>query len=139
MSKFVQVEFSPRHEGVERMEIAVSYLRSRSWGYAVPRMEAGILVSAGIAALVVTAGQLIESIGDGHLLALWLALWVVGFVAMVFLSRPMAQLIRGFLAAWRTRQQVRAALARDMCYWQSALDDDRIMADIRGAMARVGG
>ena len=139
MSKFVQVDFSTRHAGVERVENAVSYLKSRPWGRNGARLQAGVLVAAVVAALLVVSNQLIETITDGHLFAAWIGLWAVGFAAMALLARPASQFVAKLRSAKRERQAARRAADQDAHYWQAALDDERLMADIRGAMGRVGG
>ena len=139
MSKFVQVDFSTHHEGVERVENAVSYLKSRPWGRNGARLQAGVLVAAVVAALLVVSNQLIETITDGHLFAAWIGLWAVGFAAMALLARPASQFVAKLRSAKRERQAARRASAQDAHYWQAALEDERLMADIRGAMGRVGG
>lgn len=139
MSKFIHVDFSSHHAGVERVENAVSYLQSRPWGPDGARLQAGILVTALVAALLVVANQLIETIADGHLFAAWIGLWAVGFAAMALLARPFSQLLAKLRGARQARQEARRAAAQDQRFWQSALNDDRLMADIRGAMGRVGG
>jgi hypothetical protein len=139
MSKFVQVDFSTHHQGVERVENAVSYLKSRPWGRNGARLQAGVLVAAVVAALLVVSNQLIETITDGHLFAAWIGLWAVGFAAMALLARPASQFVAKLRNARREQQAARLAAAQDAYYWQAALDDERLMADIRSAMGRVGG
>lgn len=139
MSKFVQVDFSTQHAGVERLENAVSYLKSRPWGRDGARLQAGVLVTAVLAALLVAANQLIETITDGHLFAAWIGLWAVGFAAMALLAQPLSKMGAKLRSAWRNRSQARLAATQDDRYWQAALHDERLMADIRGAMSRVGG
>lgn len=139
MSKFVQVDFSTRHAGVERVENAFSYLKSRPWGRDGARLQAGVLVSAVVAALLVIANQLIETITDGHLFAAWIGLWAVGFAAMALLARPAGKLIHKARSFLKARKQLRVEAAQDNRFWQAALDDARLTADIRAATGRAGG
>jgi hypothetical protein len=139
MSKFVQVDFSTQHAGVQRIENAVSYLKSRPWGRDGARLQAGILVMAVVSALLVVSNHLIDTITDGHLLAAWIGLWAVGFAAMALLARPVSLLASGLRRAWVARQQARRAAAQDARFLEAAQHDERLMADIRAAMGRVGG
>ncbi len=139
MSKFVQVDFSTQHAGVARIENALVYLKSRPWGRDGARLQAGILVMAVVAALLVVSNHLIDTITDGHLLAAWIGLWAVGFAALALLARPLSRASAGLRQAWIARKQARRAAAQDARYWDAAQQDERLMADIRAAMGRVGG
>lgn len=143
MSKFVHLDISLRHAGVERVENAISYLKAfvKEHGarLSVARLQAFMLVTAIVAALLVAANQFIETVSDGHLLAAWLGLWAVGFAAMALLAQPAAAFLARRRAGRLASRQARIAAAQDRKFWQAALNDERIMADVRAAMGRVGG
>lgn len=92
------------------------------------------LLAAGVAALVVLADQLIDSWAETHVLAAWLALWVVAVLAIVVLrgvTRLLAQRLMTGLDAWS------AGLARrrsDERLWAMAQNDSRLMGDLQSAM-----
>jgi hypothetical protein len=143
MTKFVHLEISHRHAGVERVENAVSYLKASVKAQrprlSVARLQASLLVTAIVAALLVAANQFIETVSDGHLFAAWLGLWAVGFAAMALLAQPAAALFARWRASRLAWREARRAAEQDRKFWQAALDDDRVMADLRGAMGAVGG
>lgn len=134
MTKFVQLNFSATHAGVDRLQNAAAHLSAL--GAHVRRQSlATMLTMALVAAVLVAAEQLIDTITEGHLLAVWLGLWAVGFAALGLLNRPVArwaQTLRHAGAAWA---QKRHSAAQDEKMWNLALTDARVMADIQAAMA----
>ena len=92
--------------------------------------------AAAVAALVVMADHLMADWAQTHVLATWLALWVVAVLAMVALrgvTRMLAQgLMRG-LDAWSARVARRRADAR---LWAMAQSDSRLMHELQTAMDR---
>lgn len=100
------------------------------------RPLAGMLLAAGMAALLVTADQVINSWTDGHILAAWVALWTVTFAALAILATPLSQMSNTG-AAWVNAQlQARKARIEEAQMWEMASQDPRVMADIRMALAR---
>lgn len=66
-------------------------------------------------------------------------LWLVGFVALVLLSKPMTQFARGLRVRMALWKQDRITAAQDAKLWELAVGDARVMADIRAAMSRSTG
>jgi hypothetical protein len=100
------------------------------------RPLAGMLLAAALAALLVTADQVIDSWTDGHMLAAWVALWTVTFAALAFLATPLRQLSNtgaAWLSACVTANKERRQL-EDM--WELARHDPRVMMEIRMASMR---
>jgi hypothetical protein len=99
------------------------------------RATATLLLAAIVAALLVVANQVIETWSEGHLLAAWILMWTVAFAALALLATPArraASSLRATHAAWQAR---RVQERQDRQYWQAALTDARIMADISRAMS----
>ena len=95
-----------------------------------------MLLAAGMAALLVTADQVINSWTDGHILAAWVALWTVTFTALAILATPLSK-ISNTGAAWvSTQLQARKARIEEAQMWEMASQDPRVLADIRMAWAR---
>ena len=95
-----------------------------------------MLLAAMVSALVVVADQLIETWADGHLMAAWVALWLVGFTAIAIFggaARKLALTAVGALDAWSRRIAKNRANKR---LWLIAKTDPRVMADLTAAMAR---
>ena len=139
MSKFVHLELSTQHAGVERVENALADLKSQRPRLSSARIQASFLVAAIVAALLVAANQLIETVTEGHLFAAWIGLWAVGFAAMALLAAPASRLVAHLRQHLAKRRLERIAAEQDRKYWQAALDDARLMAEIRAAMGNVGG
>ena len=81
-SHFVHLEYSTVHPGVARAEQVVQNVRGIRDNFSGPRSLSTLLLAAVVAAMVVVADQLIDTWADGHLLAAWVTLWAVGFVAV---------------------------------------------------------
>lgn len=100
------------------------------------RTLAGMLLAAVLAALLVAADQVIDSWADGHLLAGWVALWVVAFAALALLAPPLRKVssaTSAVIMGW-----VRAVKERSMeeKMWEYAHRDPRIMAELQHAVMR---
>lgn len=100
------------------------------------RPLAGMLLAAGMAALLVTADQVIESWTDGHILAAWVALWTVTFGALAILATPLRK-VSDTGAAWISAYRKANAERRQMQeMWEWARHDHRVMAEIMTASIR---
>jgi hypothetical protein len=94
------------------------------------------MLAAGVAAFVVVADQLIEDWAQTHVVAAWLALWVVAMLAIGALrgaSRLLAQNLMVGLDAWSAHVARRRA---DQRLWDMAQSDSRLMKDLQLAMDR---
>jgi hypothetical protein len=82
------------------------------------------------------ADQLIETWADGHLLAGWVALWSVAFVALALLAPAAKRAAAGlsvYAKAWAHRLKLAENEAR---YLETAHSDPRIMAELQAAILR---
>lgn len=101
------------------------------------KILATFLLAAGVAALVVLADQMIDSWAESHVVAAWLALWVVAAVAIGVLrgaTRALAQNVMGGLDAWSAHVARRRA---DERLWVMAQTDSRLMTELQTAMDRA--
>ena len=99
------------------------------------RAASSLLLAAIVSALLVVANQVVDTGTEGHLLAAWIVLWIVAFAGLALLAAPArraATALRTALKAWNER---RIQAAQDEQYWQAALTDARLMADISRAMS----
>ena len=95
------------------------------------------MLAAGVAALVVTTDILIDAWAESHVLAAWVALWVVAVVAIAALrgvTRLMAQNLMTGLDAWSANVAHRRA---DQRLWAMAQSDSRMLRDLQTAMDRA--
>ncbi len=100
------------------------------------RPLAGMLLAAGMAALLVTADQVIDSWTDGHMLAAWVALWTVTFAALAILATPLRKMSDTGAAWVSAYRKARAERRQDEKMWELARHDHRVMAEIRMASIR---
>jgi hypothetical protein len=61
----------------------------------------GMLFAAIVAALMVVAEQLISTWADGHLLVVWVSLWMVVFAALALMTPSLRQIVTGLTAPHR--------------------------------------
>lgn len=100
---------------------------------------AGMLLAAVLAAFLVVADQLIDTWTDGHLLLMWVALWVVAFAVLALLAPPLRQMANAISRALVRRSQGRARARADATLWQVAQADSRVRQEIQVAMTRSAG
>ncbi|WP_114972286.1 hypothetical protein [Rhodoferax ferrireducens] len=136
MTSFIQPSFPTEHPGVVRIESAAAALGEMRRGFNSTKGLSTMLLAAMVSALVVVADQLIDTWADGHLLAAWVALWLVGFTAVAVFAgsaRRLAATVVGSLDAWSQRV---AKTRADERLWAIAQTDPRVMADLTAAMTR---
>lgn len=138
MTSFAHVDYPTEHLGVVRAENAAAALKSAAAQFDGARGAATLLLAAVVSALVVVANQVIDTWGDGHLLAAWMVLWLVAFAALALFATPARTagvVIRRAVKSWA---QSRRRAADDQRTWQVAMRDPRIMAELNHAMGIAG-
>lgn len=136
MTSFVHLEYSTQHPGVARVASAIGAAQQLRHGFSGTRSLATLLLSAIAAALMVVAYQVMDTVAEGHLLMLWIAVWAVAFAALVFFAgaaRTLATRLKDGLDNWsRNLAEARA----DERLWSMAKSDARVMADLQTAQSR---
>lgn len=136
MTSFVHLEYSTKHPGVARVESAIDAAQHLGRGFSGTRSLATLLLSAVAAAVMVVAYQIMDTVAEGHLLVMWIAMWGAAFAALAFFAgtaRRIAVRVVSGLDAW----SLGVARSRaDERLWASAQSDSRVMADLQSAMTR---
>lgn len=136
MTSFVTTDYPSEHPGVARAEAVVNAVAEIGKNFDSAKTLATLLSAAVVAALVVVANRVINSWADGHLLATWVIMWAVAFAALGFFA-PMVKQGASHLTVSYQAWSLRAENARaEVSYWQSALDDPRVMAEYQAAKNR---
>jgi len=137
MTSFVNIKYSTQHPGVVRAESAFGAVRQLGQAFSGTRGLATLLLSAVAAAIMVVAYQVMDSVTEGHLLVMWIALWAVAFAALAIFAgtaRNVAARVKASLDGWsRSLAEARA----DQRLWQTAKNDPRVMADLQMALQRA--
>ncbi len=136
MTRFVHLEYSNQHGGLERVTSGLASARHIQRNLLSTRTLAAFLLSAIVAAVMVVAYQVMDSAVEGHLLALWMALWLVAFTALAMFTTGatrVAQGIKSSLDSWSRKEAVKRA---DERLWAIAKTDPRVMADLQMALSR---
>ncbi|MDB5930077.1 MAG: hypothetical protein JWR60_1784 [Polaromonas sp.] len=114
MATFIQIEYAASHPGLGRIGTALRAVRQ----LASTRGLAMLLLSALAGAGAVAAHEVLDSLAEGHLLMLWLALWMVLFVALALFSRSAGHLARKL-------NQLSLAVAKNRLDWAMPLSGDK--------------
>jgi hypothetical protein len=136
MTSFVNVNHPAEHPGVVRVEAAFSaagQLRKRISG---TRSLATLLLSAMVAAAMVVAYQVMDSVAEGHLLVVWIALWAVAFAALALFAGTTRRLAARTLSGLNDWSHAIAQGRADVRLWEAARADPRVMADLQAAITR---
>lgn len=143
MTTFVHLEYSNQHSGVVRVEAAIESVsasaRQIKRSFSTTHSLATLLLSAIAAAVIVVAYQVVQTMADGHLLALWIGMWAVAFVALAAFSRSARHLAvrtKAGLDSWSRNVAIKRA---DDRLWAMAKTDTRLMADLQAAISRGAG
>ena len=136
MASFINIKYSAQHHGANRVEAVMDAAEQARHGLSGTRGMATLLLSAVAAAVMVVAYQVMDSVAEGHLLVMWIALWAVAFAALALFAgaaRQIAARTKTGLDAWsRSLAEARA----DQRLWAMAKADPRIMTDLQMAMTR---
>ena len=136
MTSFVHIDYALEHPGVKRVEAAAAAISDLRHNFNSARTLATMLLAAVVAAFVVIADRLIDTWADGHLLTAWVALWAVAFAAIGLLAPVAKQTARNMITGYKA-WAIRSANAREEdAFWQSALNDPRVMAEYQAAKLR---
>jgi hypothetical protein len=140
MTSFIDIKYSTEHPGVARVESAIDasldLSRQVRHGLSGTRGLSKLLLSAMVAATMVVAYEVMDSVAEGHLLVMWIALWAVAFAALALFAgaaRDLAARLGAGMDAWsRSLAEARS----DQRLWAAAKQDHRLMADLQGAVLR---
>jgi hypothetical protein len=137
MTTFVNNNPITNHTGANRVEAAIAGAGQIKRGFSGTRGLATLLLSAVVAAVMVVANQVMDSVAEGHLLVMWMALWISAFIALALFAAPargLAQRVKTGLDTWSAGIAERRADDRLMAAAQA---DPRVMQDLQAAMSRV--
>lgn len=140
MTSFVHLEYSNQHPGVARVETAIESVASSTQqikrSFSGTRGLASLLLSAMVAAVMVVAYQVMDSMAEGHLLVLWTGMWAVAFAALAAFAgtaKVLAITLKASLDGWSRSV---AAKRADQRLWAMARVDARLMSELQVAMTR---
>lgn len=136
MTSFIQLSYPTEHGGVARIESALSALGALRRRFDSTKGLSAMLLAAMVSALLVVADQLIDTWADGHLLAAWIALWLIGFAAIAIFAGAARKVavatVHSVKAGARRRAQARA----EEEFWLLAESDPGLRADLNAAIKR---
>lgn len=136
MTSFVVSSYPTEHPGVARLQAAAEgwfELRRRLSG---GRGLAAALLAGLVAAVLAVAVQVMDSVAEGHLLVIWMGVWLVGFAALGLLAAPSRQLALMLSSSVHSRLQRLAQQRADERMWAVACQDSRVMGDLMIASQR---
>lgn len=137
VTHFAQPDFPIEHAGAARVTHALGWAGRAFSKLGSAAGMVSVLLIAALSALIVVAEQIVSAWTDGHLLAAWIALWLIVFGLLAAFSEA----IRAWPLQWQDRMQARqqaaAQRAQDRHTWAAALADPRLMADLDCAFLRA--
>lgn len=137
MTTFVTPNQLTRHVGANRVESAIAGAAQIKRGVSGTRGLATLLLSAVVAAVMVVANQVMDSVTEGHLLVMWMAMWLSAFIALALFATPARNLalrVKDGLDGWSAALAQRSA---DERLWAAAQSDPRVMQDLQAVMRRA--
>jgi hypothetical protein len=136
MTSFVHIDYSNRHAGADRLELAVESAQHIKRNISSTRSLATLLLSAIAAAVMVVAYQVMDSMAEGHLLALWIGMWAVAFAALAIFASTARHAVVSAKAGLDTWSRNIAAKRADQRLWAMAKTDARLMSDLQAVISR---
>ncbi len=139
MTSFIDIKYSTQHPGVSRVESAIEAVGELRQRFSGTRGLATLLLSAMAAAVMVVAYQVMDTVTEGHLLVMWIAMWAVAFAALALFAstaRGIAARVKAGLDSW---SKAIAEARADKRLWAAAQNDPRLMADLDSAKVRAAG
>ena len=137
MTSFVHLDHATQHPGVARVESAIDAAQHVRRSFSGARGLSTLLLSAMAAAVMVVAYQVMDSVAEGHLLVMWIAMWAVAFTALVLFSDAASNLAVSLKTSLDTWSRNLAKTRADDRMWSMAKSDPRLMAELNAAMARA--
>ena len=137
MSTFVHVDQPLSHPGVARAEQVIGYVQEQRRELRGTRGLKVVVLAAVVAALAAGANHFVTHWTDSSLMAAWLVLWLVAFLAMALFAGALRDVASRGVAAFGAMQR-RVAVARaDAKFLDTARHDPRVMNDLLAAMTRA--
>ena len=136
MTRFVNIEYDKDHPGVVRLETAIESAQHIGRGFSGKRGFATLLLSAMAAAVMVVAYEVMDSVAEGHLLVMWVALWAAAFVSLAVFAIPARNLATRLKVGLDDWSRALAEARADERLWAAAKTDTRVMADLQAAASR---
>ena len=137
MTRFVHIDYPTSHPGVARLENVAALASRVRQGFNSTRGLSSMLLAAMVSALLVVADQVIDTWADGHLMAAWVLMWVIGFAALALLAAPSRALVLRVLSAVNLWLMNTSRARADAHMWAIAEQDHRVMADLHAAKTRT--
>jgi hypothetical protein len=136
MTAFAHTSYPKEHPGVARAVNTTRNLMNLIKQVDSAKSIAVILLSAMVSTLLVVVNQVIDTYTDGHLMAVWMLMWVVAFGSLALLATPVRQFVYGVRPFLKTWHQKRLERMNDEKIWAVALQDPRVMAEIQRALSQ---
>ncbi len=136
MATFVHTQYPTEHPGVQRAESAIEGLLLLRQRWSSISGLAALLLTSVVAAVLVVAYEVMDSVVEGHLLVMWMALWALAFTGLALYSGTARSLVaraKTGLDSWAHGQ---AKARADERLWLIAKTDTRVMADLHSAITR---
>jgi hypothetical protein len=137
MTSFVHIDYPTQHAGADRVMNAIDAAQGLKSKFSGARALASLLLSAMVAAVMVVAYQVMQSMADGHLLLMWMGLWAAAFAALALLAAPARSLAKSLKHSLDQWSFEKAQARSDERLWAMAKQDARVMSDLQCAISKA--
>lgn len=131
MTNVANINNSTQHYSADCLGPAFDATKPARQAVSTTRGLSTLLLSAMVAAVMVVTYQVMDTPAEGHLLMMWMTMWVVVFTALALLSGIARELARGLksgLDAWSLKVACKRA---DERLWAMTRHDPDLWADIQ--------
>jgi hypothetical protein len=136
MSSFVHTPYPTEHPGVQRAESAIQGVLLLRQRWSSISGLAALLLTSIVAAVLVVAYEVMDSVVEGHLLVMWMCLWALVFTGLALYSGTVRSLVASVKAGLDSWARGQAKARADERLWAIARSDTRVMADLNAAITR---
>ena len=137
MTSFINPDYPAEHQGVARMQDAMSTLGRTGVAFKGARGLVALLTAGAVSALVVVADLIVSTWAEGHILLAWVVLWALVFAAVALFAEAARGWSERLVAALQARSQATERRLADERVWAVAQSDPRLMADLQAARLRA--
>jgi hypothetical protein len=137
MTTFVHAQFNQKHPGVERVVAILEKYQAYSQPFEGAKGLAALLLGALVSSLLVVANQVIDAWSDGHLMAAWIALWIVAFSSLALFDAPVRCIASNLRKSVKHWIQARTQDRQNEKTWAAAQQDPALMAELTVLMLRA--
>ena len=124
---------STHHDGIDRIVDGVDTVRHELHAISLARFLPATILTGAVTAILVGASHLLSELFEEGAVTEWLLMWGIALVAVWVLAGQVHALSAALLGGVRKGLARWAESRRDARYLEFAMEDPRVLADLRAA------